>query len=121
MQLSLKRADVNKEAFVSNLSQRMRHNVAEYLFQDVVFHVDDEFIVFQPLEKRFQLIDLEDKDTKLPIVHGTSWSLIFNVITGRIELLDAFKSKQIHTNGYLPQLFILMIVFQPERAAHLPE
>lgn len=112
---------MKKEEFVSELSERVRDNVAEYLFQDVVFNVQDEFVLFQPLTRSFSDIKGDDLNSTLPTVHGASWRLIYDIMIGDAELLDAFQSKQISTNGYLPQLFVLMIVFQPTRSAQIPE
>ena len=112
---------MNKEEFVAELRERVRDNVAEYLFQDVVFNVEDEYVLFQPLTRQFREIRGDDLNSELPTVHGSNWQLIFDIMIGDAELLDAFQSKQISTNGYLPQLFVLMIVFQPTRSAQIPE
>lgn len=112
---------MKKEEFVSKLSERVRDNVAEYLFQDVVFNVQDEFVLFQPLTRCLSDVGGNAINSELPTVHGSSWRLIYDIMIGDAELLDAFQSKQISTNGYLPQLFVLMIVFQPTRSAQIPE
>lgn len=112
---------MKKEEFVSELSNRVRDNVAEYLFQDVLFNVQDEYVLFQPLTRQFSEVRGDDINSQLPTVHGSNWRLIFDIMIGDAELLDAFQSKQISTNGYLPQLFVLMIVFQPTRSAQIPE
>ena len=112
---------MNKEEFVTALSKRVRDNAAEYLYQDVLFNVENDYILFQPHTQQFSQIAAADSETNLPIVQGSNWKLIFDILIGETTLLDAFQTKQISTNGYLPQLFVLMIVFQPTKDTHIPE
>ena len=112
---------MKKETFVHALLAEIRQHDTHQLYQDIVLAVADEAVVFQAPQKQFIELSTSHTSDSVPFIRCTSWDLLYRILTGRAQLLDAFQENHIHMNGFLPQLFLLMILFQPSRATAIPE
>ncbi len=112
---------MNQEQFVQDLQSRLSADVDQLLFVDVFFVVNEQAVKLQPSTKSLEICGTPYHYDEGLIIDATTWSLLYDLLTGTQSVPTAFISNEIKTNGYLPQVFTLKLVFQADQYGHIPE
>lgn len=111
---------MNMNEFSRSLQSRTRPEVAQEIPTAILFSVDDQTLRFEPQTNDFA-VSIGIGNGEIPVLHAASWQSLHDVLIGKFALLDAFKDRAFWTNGYLPLLFTLQALFQPDLSSRLPE
>lgn len=112
---------MTKDDFQHELKAHTRLDVAKEIAGEILFSVNEETVRFNPLVNAFTTEAHPNESAEIPTVHGSSWQLLHDVLTGSYDLMQAFSDRDIWTNGYLPVLFRLFAVFQTGVGIRIPE
>ncbi len=107
--------------FIRMLKQKTRPEVAQEFAAPILFSVDAVVLQFTPVENSISRCSTTPDQPDLLTIHCASWQRLFDVLVGEYDLMTAFLDKEIWTNGYLPLVFRLFAIFQPELTTRIPE
>lgn len=112
---------MKRDECVAELIARKRP-IGSYLDNvELVLSVDNESVYLRTADGVIQPIKDDTANHQFARFMFKNWQDVFDILTGEVELTDAFLQKRIRSNGYLTYVFPVLAMFQRSRSDDVPD